>query len=528
MNSNLDARESSHTDGAINPIELIGMLRTHFRWWAVPAVVCAVIAAAYSLLAPRNWEASQAFIVRPEAASVSEERIGKFADLSEMKTVQETILELTKSHGVVSATLRQVGPPSRCRKPQQWPTALDIDHFRECVDMSPPGGAEFGKTEVFYLTVRDTNRDRASAIVAALSRQLEQRLQQLRDERAQSMMAELQRTVAMADGDLSGQTKRLSAFEKEIGADIVELRSLNAQVGGQGGVTQELQLIDAERRANDSQLQENKRLLKLLTSARDHSSQLLATPSSLLRSQPSVAQLKDALVAAQIRTAALLGTRSEKHPFVIAAREAEQLIRDQLHNEVAVAIRGLEVDVEIGAERERTLAAKAIAASERISRLAESRAEYANLVASVENHTRLVEAARKNLADARARQAGALSASVISRIDGVEAGVHPIGPGRKAITIAGGVGGLLFGFGLVFLFGSPGFPQPQITRVAVPTDVVAQPGVVTNGTVCTNRKTSCARNGHSNNAAAPAASVSENLFHGMTLEQAIRSVEQRS
>ena len=90
-----------------------------------------------------------------------------------------------------------------------------------------------------------------------------------------------------------------------------------------------------------------------------------------------------------------------------------------------------------------------------MSRLAEARAEYANLVASVQNHTRLVEAARKNLADARARQAGAHSASVISRIDGVEAGVRPAGPARKTIAAAGGVGGLIFGFGLIFLFANP-------------------------------------------------------------------------
>jgi uncharacterized protein involved in exopolysaccharide biosynthesis len=503
------------------------MLRTHVRWWAIPAAVCAIAAAAYSLVAPRNWQASQAFIVRPEAASVSEERIGKFADLSEMKTVQETILELTKSQGVVSATLREVGPPSRYRNPEQWPTTIDVEEFRECVDMRPPGGAEFGKTEVFYLTVRDTNRDRASALVAALSRQLELRMKQLRDEEAQSMIAELKRTVAMADGDLNGQTKRLSAFEKEIGADLVELRNLNAQVGSQGGVTQELQSIDAERRANDSLLQENKRLLKLLTSARDDAAELLATPSSLLRSQPAVAQLKDALVAAQLRTASLLGTRSEKHPFVTAAREAEEFIRKQLHDEVAVAIRGLEVDVEIGAERDRTLAAEAAAAEGRISRLAESRAEYSNLVASVENHTRLVEAARKNLADARAHQAGALSASVINRIDGVEAGVHPIGPGRKAITLAGGFGGLLFGFGLVFLCGTPNLPVSQVASVVTPVEVGRQAVVVTNGTTCTNRKANCTVNGHSNGAAAPVAGVTENLFHGMTLEQAIRSVDGR-
>jgi uncharacterized protein involved in exopolysaccharide biosynthesis len=330
-----------------------------------------------------------------------------------------------------------------------------VQAFRDDIDMRPPGGAEFGKTEVFYLSVRNSNRDRAGVLATALCKQLESRMQELRDQRAQSMMAELQRTVAMADGDLASQIGRLSAFEANVGADLAELRSLNAETGGQGQVSQELQAIETERRANDAHVRENERLLKLLVAAKDDPQQLLATPNSLLVSQPAVSQLKNALVGAQIRTANLLGSREEAHPYVIAAREAESRVRQQLNNEVAVAIRGLQVEIELSADREKSLAGKCDAARERMSHLAEGRAQYSNLVASVQNHTRLVEAARKNLADARARQAGAHSASVISRIDGVEAGVWPIGPTRKTITAAGGVGGLLLGFGFIFLFATP-------------------------------------------------------------------------
>jgi hypothetical protein len=137
-----------------------------------------------------------------------------------------------------------------------------------------------------------------------------------------------------------------------------------------------------------------------------------------------------------------------------------------------------------------------------MSRLAEGRAEYANLVASVENHTRIVEIARKNLADARARQAGARSASVISRIDAVEAGIRPIGPARKTITAAGGLGGLLFGFGLVFLFANPAAQRSAI-RSSVNGSV--------NSTVA-----KLSRNPNE----------SFGMFRGMTLEEAIRSMRQ--
>lgn len=515
MDRHYESSSQSNSSVGLHPADFVRLLRTNVRWWAVPAVVFAVLAGAYSLVAPREWRATQALIVRPEAASVSEERLGKFADLSEMKTLQETILELAKSQSVVQATLREVGPPSNSRQSAQWPSELDVQDFRDDIDMRPPGGAEFGKTEVFYLSVRNSNRDRAGVLATALCKQLESRMQELRDQRAQSMMAELQRTVAMANGDLASQIGLLSAFEANVGADLADLRSLNAETGGQGQVSQELQGIETERRANDSHVRENERLLKLLVAAKDDPQQLLATPNSLLVSQPAVSQLKNALVSAQIRTASLLGSRAEAHPYVIAARETETRLRQQLNNEVAVAIRGLQVEIELSADREKSLAAKYAAARERMSHLAQGRAEYSNLVASVQNHTRLVEAARKNLADARARQAGAHSSSVISRIDGVEAGVWPSGPTRKTITAAGGVGGLLLGLGFVFLFASPvSSPIEEVTEVVSATEhvhtTVVEPVA---SPIAVSRRTPGENFG---------------MFRGKSLQEAVRSIQERN
>ena len=184
---------------------------------------------------------------------------------------------------------------------------------------------------------------------------------------------------------------------------------------------------------------------------------MIATPNTLLKSQPALSRLKDALIDAQIRTANLLGTYADDHPFVIGAREAETLIQKQLHDEVASAIQGPGSRPELQwRSRLGPRTPSRVAGRERIARLAGSRAEYANLVAAVENHTKLVEAARKNLADARAKHASAHTASVIGRIDGVEAGVRPVGPGRTTITAAGGVAGLIFGLGVVFLFALAG------------------------------------------------------------------------
>jgi uncharacterized protein involved in exopolysaccharide biosynthesis len=343
--------------------------------------------------------------------------------------------------------------------------------------------------------------------LAILCNVLETRLQELRDERAQGMIAELKRAAALAEQDLADRTQQLSVFEANVGADLIELRNLNATVGGQGETSQELQAIETERRANEAQRRENVRLLAVLESASDDPRQLLATPNSLLRSQPAVSRLKNALVDAQIRTASLLGSRSEKHPFVAGARAAENSLREQLHAEVEIAILGLHVELALNGDLEDALLKKWLAARARISRLAESRAEYANLVAAAENHTRLVEGARKNLADARAKQAAAHSASVINRIDGVEAGVRPVGPSRKTVTAAGGVGGLILGFGLVFLFASPQAAEVQ--------------GGARDAKVSFASHESSPRR----NSANGSGREQFGLFKGMTLEEAIRSVE---
>ncbi len=89
--------------------------------------------------------------------------------------------------------------------------------------------------------------------------------------------------------------------------------------------------------------------------------------------------------------------------------------------------------------------------NERLDRLAKVRTGYANEVSETKNRAVLLERAEQNLAEARAARASANAASLISRIDRPDAGIHPIGPGRTVIALSGIVGGLLAGFGVVFL-----------------------------------------------------------------------------
>jgi uncharacterized protein involved in exopolysaccharide biosynthesis len=415
----------------------------------VPAVLVTAVAVAYALLRPDTWEATQTLIVRNEAAGNLDEA-GKFRGADDMKTAQETILEMAKSETVLREALDEVGP-SDARSADGWPAPRDVERLAETIKLTPPKGAEFGKTEVVYLKTQDHDRQRALDLVSALRRRLSARFQQLRDAKAQSMIDELANAVSLAEADLADSTARLSRLERSVGGDLAELRMLYDSASGDGDLRRKALELETELRQARLAESNNESLFELLDSSRENQGRLLATPSRLLESQPSLKRLKEGLVDAQLRTAQLAGSMSDSHPLVQAARQAEREVSGQVHDELAIALRGVEVDWQLATDRVRSLAEQLADARSRLERVAGLRTEYTNLVAEVAQRTRLVEAARKELAEARGSQAGAHVASLIAAVDDPTTGTRPLGPGRIVIALAGLVGGLAIGSGMLFL-----------------------------------------------------------------------------
>jgi len=217
-------------------------------------VIVAGAAFIYSLVRPATWEASLALTVRDEAAGG--DRPGKFHVVEDMKTVQETILELAKSHSVLAATLKQVGPQNEVADRLSWPSDQDVAALQGAVRLSPPHGAEFGKTEVFYLQVQSHDHERAVALASALGDQLKQRFADLRDSKAQSMVDELTKTATLSQADLKTASDRLAKIDAKVGSDLGELRILADDVSGDSPLRRSVTEMETELRAaravNDS------------------------------------------------------------------------------------------------------------------------------------------------------------------------------------------------------------------------------------------------------------------------------------
>jgi polysaccharide biosynthesis transport protein len=440
---------STPTTPSLSPQEMLQLVWSQRKLWIATTIGCTVLAAAFSLVMPRYWDAYQGLVIRQETAGASGSRPGKFADLYEMRTMQETILELAKSNQVVTATLEVVGRDMD--GVASTPTSEDVDTFRKRLKMAPPDGGEFGKTEVFYFCVKDPSRERAIKLVGEVCRQLDVALKKLRGDRAQNLIAELEQEAALANEVLAAETKRLVEFESQVGPDLGELRMLHSANAGQSDLRTESVQLEADVRKFRTQVRESEKLLALLKAALDDPLQLIATPNSLLTSQPALRRLKDGLVDAQLATSKLGGTRSANHPRVQSATEAELQIREELHDELSMAIGGAHVELQLGRDRLSAAQDRVEDLQARLNRLAELRAEYSNRVAAVENCRLTVDHARQNLSTAKAALAAANSGSLVTRLDEPETGPYPAGIGRTVITGAGGVAGLMLGLGLVFL-----------------------------------------------------------------------------
>ncbi len=430
--------------------DVLRLLRKYHKRCLVPALIVAALGCLYAALKGDTWEASQAMTLRDEVVGGDAEP-GKFQLEDEMKAAQETVMELSHSRPVLAAALDDVGPPATRQSQSEWPSDREIQDLREALKLAPPKGADFGKTEVFYLKVRDRERPRSIELAERICTRLEESLGQLRGSRAASMIAELTETVALSEAALSTSNQRLSELETRIGSNLVELRMLEQSPAGVSDLNRELTESENEVRQARTRQSVHRSILQLLQRAQRDPDVLVSAPTTLFELQPNLKRLADGLVDTQLKTAALAGSMTDRHPQVIASRQAEQAIRQRIHNELGLAMHAFEAEDELASGRVSYLEGQLGKMRGRMSELAGLRVEYASLIRDVDHRRTLLETARRDLAKVEASQAVAQKCSLINRIGTPDTGAKPVGPGRTLIALAGIAAGMMIGLGILFV-----------------------------------------------------------------------------
>lgn len=425
--------------------DVVRHLRANPRKWFIPTAICVALAMGYALFRSPTWQATQTVLIRNEAAANNDAGLGRFRDLDEMKVSQETIIEVIQSPDVLRRALASVDGVD--------PASIDdesVNDLRDAMETAPPDGAELGKTEIIYVRVKDKDQQRALQMATAISHAAQHGLRQLREAKLTSMVQELTHSAEVCDGDLNVARGELAQLEGSLGGDLAELRALDGSGASEGELHRRLNSLDDELRQAHEAQRANDGLLSLLQAAQSDPASFLATPNRLLESQPALRRLKDGLVDAQLRHSQILGSMTARHPLALAAQTEVDEIKSNLHGELQIAIRGVQVEMGLTSQRIDALMSERDALNNRLSGLAGMRSEYSALVANVNHSTTLSEDAHRKLSAARASLAGVDAASLLTLVDEARLAPRPIGPGRTMITILGLFGGLAVGLAYTF------------------------------------------------------------------------------
>jgi uncharacterized protein involved in exopolysaccharide biosynthesis len=422
--------------------------------WIGATLIFGVSGACYALLKKESWSARQPLVVRDEANG-SVDRLGRFPSQTELKAAQETILEMVQNPEVVSAALKQVGPPVSA-DPENWPTTKAVDGaIKSAVNLVAPKGSEFGNTEVVYLQVQSSDPNRTEKFCTAMYDNLTQHLRNVRRVRADSIITELNFVRDLAEQNMNQAASRMREVEIKFGTDLGELRNLNDSIAGEGATRRSLENSTTELQLAEKELRKLHSLQELLKAGVKDTDKMLISGSDLLTSQPSLLRLKDGLIAAQLRASELSGHYKDSNPKRRAALATERKIRQQMQQEIEAVIAGMEPRLALAEREVERLETKKQQLVDRLSKLAVARTDYAKIDAEVKHRQQLLGEAERALTEARASREAALSTNLVAELGPPQISDNPVGPSGSILAVGSSMAGLMFGLGAVFLI-APG------------------------------------------------------------------------
>lgn len=435
-----------------------------FRWLLLACLSIFGLGGLFlALMTPKVYHAHQLFLLRDDLSG------DKLQSFEWLKSAQETIQEVAKHPDVLRAALEQVGPESvgLFGVPAGYPSDAALEDFRESVWVSAPGGNEVGKTEVIRLNVKARTRQRALQLVQQISEGMTQQLRLIRQDKATTHEVGKRTAVESAKERLQQITIELIEMERGLGEDLIELRAmLDEKVSSESALLKPLLLtLDSELLKETSLRSQIQQDVKFFQDALDDVSSLLGLPNSLLEQYQSLKELKTSLVTAEIQMADITARYKAPHKRLTEAETRVQTLENQIRRELGVSIEIARARLLFTESQIASLTAQRQNKLDQLTRLAELRAPYQNLVASQLVATNRLKQAQDELAQARATKLAAAETDLLTPLDEPQAGTRNMGSSRSLIVAGSTFCGMLVGVGLMMLFAVP-VPTPAANVLA--------------------------------------------------------------
>ncbi len=433
-------------------------LRRYSPVWVTPMILGLAIAGAYNkIFASKTFTARQSLILRDDLMGDAF-KPSRFGSQEQLKSAQETVLEIARKPQVIRAVLEQLGPMGSGGH-GDYPSLETIEGVQGNVMLSAPNGAEFGKTEAVVLTVKTADPERSRKFVALLLDQIDSKLNEVRLLRLDSMRSELSQASVNAKKSLETSSQRLQALEKSFGAEITTIRGLNDPQSG-SGFDLKLNQIRLEQRQAAAQLASAKEQRELLLTAKRNGGKELVTSNELLQLQPALQGVMTNLSAAMAQLAIDEGRYTSLHPELQRSRRAVQQQKRQLFNSLGTTIKGLDSQIQTLSALERRLGKSVVELETKLRTLTEQRVPYATLEEEVKKKAEVYNEVQGRLAQVQSYATSTDEVAMLTRIDKPQVSSRPDQIGASTAGMLGGAVGLVCGLGLVILL-SPPFEDPR-------------------------------------------------------------------
>jgi len=429
---------------------LISTLQRYFPLLIVPAIVGLVLAMFYAFfLMPETWTARQSFLIRDDLSGTAF-KPGRFDSEESRKSAQETILEVARRPLVVRNVLEKLGAESSLSG-SNWITDEVIEDTQKEIDISAPNGAEFGKTDAIVLTAQASSRERTRKFIELLSEEIMTQTNRIRSLRFESMESELYQAYQAAGQARDDAIDRLDKLDQRLGSDFGFLSLQGGQPSGVEGIKSEI------LRKQD-ELEKAESVFAALLKAFENPSDVAQLPSEVLVAQPTLEKTMAKLIDLREQLHIAKGLYSNKHARVRALGTSIEFSQKQLYDSLTGEMAGVQQDIALKKRQLSRLKNRIQELKERLIRLSKSRSEHLALTTQVQQLGETANRAKTAWTETKSRAKTARTVGLITPTDVAQVNSRPDGIGKKAVALAGLLGGLLVGMGLVLLIAPPMTP----------------------------------------------------------------------
>ena len=426
---------------------LVSTVRNYALLLIVPAVIGLVLASFYAFfIMPEKWTARQSFLIRDDLSG-SAFKPGRFDSEESRKSAQETVLEIARRPLVVRSVLKELGPESFVVG-SNWISDEIIEDTQKTIDISAPNGAEFGKTDAIVLTAKASSRDRTRKFIELLSEEIIAQTNRVRSLRFESMEMESDLAYKAAVQARDEAIDRLNELDQRLGSDFGFLSVQGSQTAG-------VEAIKSEILRKQDELEKAEAVFAALLQAFNNPETAAQLPSEVLVAQPTLEKTMSKLLDLREQLHLAKGLFSDKHARVRGITKAIEFAQEQLYDSLTGEMAGVQGSIKLTKQQLTRLNDRIEELKSRLVRLSKSRSEHLALTTQVQQLGEAANLAKSAWTEIRSRTKAARMVGLLTPTDVAQVNSRPDGIGKKFYMLAGLLGGLMVGTGLVFAVAPP-------------------------------------------------------------------------